>query len=85
MDVGFYSKDLFECARGYDVSTITNVLGESVKDGKAVEGVLYKANWFHFVTPKDLEVSIKFQSYPWTPMGKRNHICLGLTNWGFLF
>jgi len=60
MDVGFYSRDLFERAKSYDASTITDVLSNSVRDGNRVEGVVYKADWFHFVTPKDLEVSIRF-------------------------
>lgn len=60
MDVGFYSITLFERARSYNVPTITDVLGNSVKDGSIIEGVVCKTNWFHFVTPKDLEVSIRF-------------------------
>ena len=60
MDVGFYARNLFECTQNYDVPTITEVLSNSVKDGSIVEGVVYKANWFHFVTPKDLEAFIRF-------------------------
>jgi len=60
MDTGFYSRELFERAESYHVPTITNVLSNSVKDGRVIEGVVCNTNWFHFVTPKDLEVSIKF-------------------------
>ena len=60
MNVGRYSRQLFELAKEYKIPAIVNVLGESVKNGKIIETVVNRANWFHFVTPKDLEVSIRF-------------------------
>jgi len=60
MDIGFYSRRLFKHLKAYNVSTISEVLKNSVEKGEIIEGRIYANTWFHFMIPEDLRVSIKF-------------------------
>lgn len=60
MDIGFYSKRLFQYLKMYEVETFSEVLKNIVELGEIVEGKIYKDTWFHFATPQDLLISIHF-------------------------
>lgn len=60
MDIGFYSKRLFQYLKMHEVETFSEVLKNIVEFGEIVEGKIYEETWFHFATPQDLLVSIKF-------------------------
>lgn len=60
MDIGFYSKELFKYLRLYNVPTVSEVLKNALKGGKVIRGRRYAGNWFHFVAPEDLRVSMNF-------------------------
>lgn len=60
MDVGFFSRMLFEHLRNHNVPTASEVLKSTIELGEIIEGKIYRETWFHFAIPEDLLVSIKF-------------------------
>lgn len=60
MDIGFYSKKMFDYLKATDASMISEVLDDLIGGGKIIEGKIYRGDWFHFVEPKDLLAHIQF-------------------------
>lgn len=59
MDWGIYPKRIFEYLKRYDVATVSEVLKNTLEFEELLRGKIYQDNWFHFIAPEDLRVSIK--------------------------